>query len=519
MQSREIRCETSGGRRQPGRGSGRCPSEIDLSCLSVSPAVSVWLRPQTSPGSSLSQPSSRRSSLASLSTSTSPSLAGSQERNVPRADRRLTNQSKLKLVWSSKSSTMWAWLVVSVVVVVHAAATTETHNTSTINVPSELLIQLLDVSRALQKLVPTSAGASVDAVSGEEALARADDAGYNSLLSLALRHHALLQQKNEDLLIQQGRCTARIEALQEDKQELREQLEEVRLRRAGAGGEVPLQSGRSRGRGGGLRMLAARQRHGMRDCAGHQSEGSTESGIYEIFPLECKAVRVWCDLETDGGGWTVFLNRVEQPVQENFTRTWNDYRDGFGDVSAEYWLGNEVLHQLTMREPQVLRVDAEDFNGSRRWGIWSRFRVDDEAHNYKLLSVMYSSNSTMGDGLLWHSGMEFSTIDRDNDMHKGSCASEYRGGWWYNVCHNANPTGILVNSDDFYSVGWVYWSPRQYKTSESPTPRRRRSTAPANDASSSPTTCPAAAKRRSGRGTREEEALGGSPASGTPTWL
>lgn len=42
--------------------------------------------------------------------------------------------------------------------------------------------------------------------------------------------------------------------------------------------------------------------------------------------------------------------------------------------------GNEVLHQLTMREPQVLRVDAEDFNGSRRWGIWSRFRVDDEAH-------------------------------------------------------------------------------------------------------------------------------------------
>lgn len=36
----------------------------------------------------------------------------------------------------------------------------------------------------------------------------------------------------------------------------------VRLRRAGAGGEVPLQSGRSRGRGGGLRMLAARQCHG-----------------------------------------------------------------------------------------------------------------------------------------------------------------------------------------------------------------------------------------------------------------
>ena len=45
----------------------------------------------------------------------------------------------------------------------------------------------------------------------------------------------------------------------------------------------------------------------------------------------------------------------------------------------------------------------------------------------------------------------------------GSCSSEYKGGWWYNVCHNANPTGVLLNSEDFDAVGWVYWSPREYK--------------------------------------------------------
>ncbi|KAG7165757.1 Techylectin-5B-like 6 [Homarus americanus] len=163
----------------------------------------------------------------------------------------------------------------------------------------------------------------------------------------------------------------------------------------------------------------------VKDCAGHQTEGATESGMYEIYPSECRAVRVWCDLETDGG--------------------------------------NDVLHQLTAKDSHVLRVDAEDFNGGRRWGVWGRFRVEDEEHKYKLLAVMYSSNSTLGDGLLWHSGMHFSTVDRDNDKHKGSCAHEYKGGWWYNVCHNANPTGILTNSDDFDSVGWVYWNPRQYK--------------------------------------------------------
>lgn len=48
---------------------------------------------------------------------------------------------------------------------------------------------------------------------------------------------------------------------------------------------------------------------------------------------------VWCDMETDGGGWTVFLNRAQQTQQLNFSKTWEAYADGFGDPSAEYWLG------------------------------------------------------------------------------------------------------------------------------------------------------------------------------------
>nr|XP_045609685.1 fibrinogen C domain-containing protein 1-like isoform X2 [Procambarus clarkii] len=386
-------------------------------------------------------------------------------------------------------------------------------NSSMVTVPSDLLVQLLDVTRSLQKLLPSDLPVTLLDVTPEEAVARVGDEGHNSLLSLALRHHALLQQRNEELLTQHGRCTAQIEALQEDKQELRLQLLEVKrqlqqLQRS-RGDPLPPPTGTVEGAKKSNKVieepmcpckeniteaeLEERNFVGedcvcenvtvsppppppttpapkllgtgarVKDCAGHQSEGETESGMYEIYPSECRAVRVWCDLQTDGGGWTVFLNRQQQPKQVNFTRTWKEYRQGFGDVTAEYWLGNEYLHQLTAKAAHVLRVDAEDFNGSRRWGVWGRFRVEDEDHNYKLLAVMYSSNSTLGDGLLWHSGMQFSTIDKDNDKHKGSCAHEYKGGWWYNVCHNANPTGILTNSDDFDSVGWVYWSPRQYK--------------------------------------------------------
>ena len=31
----------------------------------------------------------------------------------------------------------------------------------------------------------------------------------------------------------------------------------------------------------------------------------TASGSYTIYPVESRAVTVWCDMETDGGSWTV----------------------------------------------------------------------------------------------------------------------------------------------------------------------------------------------------------------------
>lgn len=52
--------------------------------------------------------------------------------------------------------------------------------------------------------------------------------------------------------------------------------------------------------------------------------------------------------------------------RESFNRDWSDYKNGFGDPSKEFWLGNENIYMLTNNEEYILRVELEDFEGNKR---------------------------------------------------------------------------------------------------------------------------------------------------------
>ena len=106
-------------------------------------------------------------------------------------------------------------------------------------------------------------------------------------------------------------------------------------------------------------------------------------------------MQVYCDMTTDGGGWTVFQNRLDGSV--DFYLGWESYKNGFGDLNGEFWLGNDNLHRLTAVYDVKLRVDLEDFDGDIRYAEYKTFKVADEGDKYRLLIGGY--NGTAGDSM------------------------------------------------------------------------------------------------------------------------
>ena len=121
-----------------------------------------------------------------------------------------------------------------------------------------------------------------------------------------------------------------------------------------------------------------------RDCSDILDQGYTESyGIYRIQPSsDSEFFEVVCDLETDGQGWIVFQRRFDGSV--NFYLPWEDYKNGFGNLTGEHWMGLEKLHRLTRNGVWKLRVDLEDFYNNTVYAEYVDFAIGDATTYYTL---------------------------------------------------------------------------------------------------------------------------------------
>ena len=99
------------------------------------------------------------------------------------------------------------------------------------------------------------------------------------------------------------------------------------------------------------------------------------------------------------------MKRVSDSV--NFTRVWSDYKDGFGDLHENFWLGEiaiplsfcsvtgshcglfpisglEKIHELTATKTVTLRVYLTDWENEMRWAQYDSFKVESESTQYTL---------------------------------------------------------------------------------------------------------------------------------------
>ncbi|XP_045173450.2 microfibril-associated glycoprotein 4-like [Mercenaria mercenaria] len=175
-----------------------------------------------------------------------------------------------------------------------------------------------------------------------------------------------------------------------------------------------------------------------KDCLALFEKGYIQDGVYIIQPAGGTSVEAWCDMTN--GGWTVVQRR--QDGTENFYRTWQDYVEGFGNRTGEYWLGLENIYALT-RVQSSLRFEMETFGDilpTSAYAVYNTFWIDDESSNFQLHTSGFSGDC--GDSFTVQNGYLFTTIDRDNDVYNDkNCAVEFGGAWWHKACHQSNLNG------------------------------------------------------------------------------
>ena len=178
-------------------------------------------------------------------------------------------------------------------------------------------------------------------------------------------------------------------------------------------------------------------------------KGFRQDGVYFIDPDNQGPFQVLCDQTTKGGGWIVFQKRFDG--SEDFYRNWSDYKNGFGRLDEEFWLGNDKIHRLTNRHQELL-VELEDFHNITAHAQYDYFSVGSEDECYELHVGSYSGNA--GNSLQFHNNMKFSTNDKD--VSKANCSHQKLGGWWYDKCATVNLNGNYTkNGAPAYSS--VHW--------------------------------------------------------------
>ncbi|XP_022081442.1 microfibril-associated glycoprotein 4-like [Acanthaster planci] len=199
------------------------------------------------------------------------------------------------------------------------------------------------------------------------------------------------------------------------------------------------------------------------DCQEILDAGFTTSGVYTIRN-DGQTTQVYCSIESEAS-FIVFQRRINGSV--SFDRTWQEYAEGFGNLTGEFWLGNEKLYDLTRNGSWELVITLRAFDGGEAYVRYRDFKISSARNFYRLQVDFIDGNA--GDSLVKLLLMPFTTVDK-YDSHESeilSCGQVAHSGWWFRRCNriDSNLNGVYHSSpvvDDYQGIQWVSWKGSRY---------------------------------------------------------
>ncbi|XP_050082251.1 angiopoietin-related protein 1-like [Anopheles aquasalis] len=161
--------------------------------------------------------------------------------------------------------------------------------------------------------------------------------------------------------------------------------------------------------------------------------------------------KVFCEQQKFEGGWIVIQHRYDGSL--NFYRNWNEFRDGFGDLEKEFWLGLEKVYQITKDRAHEIIIELKDFSGNYKYARYDSFEIGSECERY-FLKNLGSYNGTAGNAMSYNKGLKFTTMD-SYGKSTAQCTIYRQGAWWHERdCTRANLNGRYINALNWTSMFW-----------------------------------------------------------------